>query len=36
MIKSDIIKIVWISIKVAVVLFAIFQASNVTILYQGF
>ena len=29
-------KIIWVSFKVAIVAFAIFQASNVTILYQGF
>lgn len=30
------VQILWISLKVAIVVFAIFQASNVTILYQGF
>lgn len=30
------LKIVWMAIKLAIALFAIFQASNVTILYQGF
>jgi len=29
-------KIIWIAFKVAIVVFAIFQATNVTILYQGF
>lgn len=33
---KDGLKIVWIGIKVAIVLFAVFQATNVTILYQGF
>jgi hypothetical protein len=32
----DGLKIIWLSLKLAIVLFAIFQASNVTILYQGF
>lgn len=31
-----IVKIIWMAIKLAIVVFAIFQASNVTILYQGF
>lgn len=30
------IQIVYIALKIAIVVFAIFQASNVTILYQGF
>ena len=29
-------QIVWIALKCAIVIFAIFQASNVTVLYQGF
>lgn len=29
-------KLAWIGVKIAIVLFAIFQASNLTILYQGF
>lgn len=33
---KDCLKIVWMGIKVAIVLYAIFQASNLTILYQGF
>ena len=36
MMKNDLMKVVWLSIKAAVVIFAIFQASNVTVLYQGF
>ncbi|MDD3412977.1 MAG: hypothetical protein PHY47_03155 [Lachnospiraceae bacterium] len=30
------LKIIWLALKLAIVLFAIFQASNATILYQGF
>lgn len=30
------VKIAWIAIKCTIVLFAIFQATNVTVLYQGF
>lgn len=30
------VKIIWIAIKCAIVIFAIFQATNVTVLYQGF
>lgn len=33
---ADVLKILWIVVKAAVVIFAIFQASNVTVLYQGF
>lgn len=29
-------RVIWVAFKVAIVVFAIFQASNVTILYQGF
>lgn len=29
-------KILWLTIKLTVVLYAVFQATNVTILYQGF
>lgn len=36
MMKKDIAKLIWIGFKIAVVVFAIFQATNVTILYQGF
>ena len=32
----DVIKIIWMGFKVAVVIYAVFQASNLTILYQGF
>ncbi len=32
----DPVKLVWLGIKLAIVLFAIFQATNVTVLYQGF
>lgn len=32
----DGIKIFWLAFKTAVVLFAIFHATNVTVLYQGF
>ena len=32
----DAVRILWLALKAAVVLFAIFQASNVTVLYQGF
>lgn len=32
----DGLKIFWLALKVAVVLFAVFHATNVTILYQGF
>ena len=32
----DGLKIVWLALKLTIVLFAIFQASNATILYQGF
>lgn len=31
-----IIKIIWLALKCAIVIFAIFQATNVTVLYQGF
>lgn len=30
------VQILWIALKLAIVVFAVFQASNVTILYQGF
>ncbi len=33
---KDILKIVWMGFKAAVVIYAVFQASNLTILYQGF
>lgn len=36
MTKDVLIKVVWLGIKAAIVIFAIFQASNVTVLYQGF
>ncbi len=32
----DVIKIIWMGFKVAVVIYAVFQDSNLTILYQGF
>lgn len=32
----DAVKLLWLAVKTAVVLFAIFQATNVTVLYQGF
>ena len=32
----DVIKIIWMGFKVAVVIYAVFQASNLTVLYQGF
>jgi len=33
---ADVAKLLWIAIKLGVAIFAIFHASNVTILYQGF
>lgn len=33
---KDILRIVWMGIKLAIVIYAIFQTSNLTILYQGF
>lgn len=33
---KDVLKIIWMGFKVAVVVYAVFQASNLTILYQGF
>ena len=33
---KDWLKIIWIGLKVAVVIYAVFQVSNFTILYQGF
>jgi len=32
----DVFRVLWLVIKLAVVLFAIFIATNVTVLYQGF
>ena len=33
---KDILKILWMALKLAIVLFAIFHATNVTVLYQSF
>jgi len=33
---KDILKIAWMGIKIAIVVYGVFQASNLTILYQGF
>ncbi len=33
---NDILRIIWMGLKTAVVIYAVFQASNLTILYQGF
>ena len=33
---KDVLKIIWMGLKTAVVIYAVFQASNLTILYQGF
>ena len=33
---KDILRIIWMGIKLAIVIYAIFQTSNLTILYQGF
>lgn len=33
---KDILKILWIGLKAAIVIYAVFQVSNLTILYQGF
>ena len=33
---KDIFRIVWMGFKTAVVIYAVFQAFNLTILYQGF
>ena len=33
---KDILKILWIGLKTAIVIYAVFQVSNLTILYQGF
>lgn len=33
---KDFAKVIWMGIKVAVVIYAIFQVSNISILYQGF
>lgn len=35
-ILKDIATILWMAVKIAIVIFAIFQATNVTVLYQGF
>lgn len=34
--SADVARLLWIAIKLGVAIFAIFHASNVTILYQGF
>jgi|GEM_PF-3999683 len=31
-----VLKYIWLAIKIAVVLFAVFQATNVSVLYQSF
>lgn len=33
---KDIVKLIWLGTKLAIVIFAIFHATNVSILYQGF
>ncbi len=33
---KDILRLLWLSLKVAIALFAIFQGTNVTVLYQSF
>lgn len=33
---KDIVNILWLAVKIAIVIFAIFQATNVTVLYQSF
>ncbi len=33
---KDWLKIIWLGLKLAIVIYAVFQVSNFTILYQGF
>lgn len=33
---KDMLKLIWLGFKAAMVIYAVFQVSNLTILYQGF